>query len=210
MNFQKLPRKFYLQPTLQVAKQLLNKLLVRKFDNNFLIGKIVETEAYLPDDSASHSFKGKTERNSAMFEEGGHLYVYFTYGMHYCCNIVTERKGRGCAVLLRGVEPISGIDVMKKNRVRKNLEIDIRELTNGPAKICQSFSISKQENGADLLGNEIFIAENLHNKSNVIRNKYAVSPRIGLRSGFGDTKKWRFFLTDNIFVSKQITRSKNN
>src|ERR1700741_2664024 len=148
MKFKKLPRSFYLRPTLVVAKDLLGKYLVRKFRRQYLIGKIVEVEAYLGEkDPASHAYRGITKRNEVMFREGGHLYVYFTYGMHFCSNIVTEEEGIGHAVLLRAVEPIEGVNLMMKRR-----NGTLENLTNGPAKLCQAFGITRKENGTDLLG----------------------------------------------------------
>ena len=115
-----LSRSFYLQPALQVAQELLGKYFIRRIGKNLLIGKIVEVEAYRSNDPASHSFRGKTNRNSVMFCEGGHLYVYFTYGMHFCVNIVTGKEGIGEAVLIRAVEPLVGIEMMKTNRYGSN------------------------------------------------------------------------------------------
>ena len=202
MEFQKLPRDFYLQPTVTVARQLLNKLFIRKLNDIYLVGRIVETEAYLYNDPASHSFNGMTERNSVMFNQGGFLYVYFIYGMHFCCNIVTEEKGKGCAVLLRGIEPVTGIEVMMKNRIKKNAIFFGKNLTNGPGKICQAFSIHREENGTDLTGNEIFISENMLVSNNSKVEKIAISKRIGLRQGIGNDKKLRFYLYENIHVSR--------
>jgi DNA-3-methyladenine glycosylase len=197
-DFQKLPRSFYLQPTLRVAKKLLGKLFVRKSGKEFFVGRIVEVEAYLSDDVASHSYRGKTTRNEVMFAEGGKLYVYFTYGMHFCANIVTEEKGNGCAVLLRGIEPLEGIETMKTNRNNYSEKKSLSQLTNGPAKICQSFSLGRKENGTDLLGDEIFVAENNEQQDSFL---IASSPRIGIREGYGEKKQWRFFLKNNRFVS---------
>ncbi len=112
----KLPRSFYTRPTITVAKELLGKIFVRKIGKKILSGRIVEVEAYLRNDPACHAFRGMTERNRVMFNEGGYLYVYFTYGMHYCANIVTYKEGIGEAVLIRAVEPVDGIEVMIKNR----------------------------------------------------------------------------------------------
>src|SRR5437660_1070396 len=166
----KLPRSFYLRPTLTVAKDLLGKNLFRRIGNRFLIGKIVEVEAYLGElDPASHAYRGMTPRNEVMFRAGGHLYVYFTYGMHFCCNVVTEQKGKGRAVLLRAVEPVEGIDLMVRNREwtgigksqtaghfrdpqKGNQRAIPPNLTNGPAKLCQAFGIARNQNGTDLLG----------------------------------------------------------
>ncbi|HEY5615353.1 MAG TPA: DNA-3-methyladenine glycosylase, partial [Bacteroidota bacterium] len=112
----RLPHSFYLRPTPRVAKDLLGKYIVRTFRGKELIGKIVETEAYCTGDPAAHSFRGKTNRNAVMFGNCGHLYVYFTYGMHWCANVVTQGLGVGEAVLIRAVEPIKGVEAMNRNR----------------------------------------------------------------------------------------------
>ena len=123
-----------------VAPLLLNKLLV----HGPCVGRIVEVEAYREDDPASHSYRGRTPRTAVMFGPAGHLYAYFTYGMHYCANIVTGADGHGAAVLLRAVTPIDGIDVMLDRRNGR------RDLADGPAKLCQAFGIGPAHNGADL------------------------------------------------------------
>jgi len=202
MKLRKLPQEFYSQPTLRVAKTILGKYFCRRLNDELLFGRIVEAEAYLHKiDPASHSFHGKTPRNEIMFAEGGKLYVYFTYGMHFCCNIVTEEEGKGCAVLLRAVEPLEGIETMKRNRKFEIGRDDIQNLTNGPAKLCQAFSIGRKENGIDLLGNEIFIAENV--EESLQQPSIISSQRIGIRKGNGDEKQWRFYFRENRFVSKQ-------
>lgn len=176
---------------MEVAQDLLGKILVRMSGDFIIAGRIVEVEAYLPDDPASHSYNGMTERNSAMFMSGGHLYVYFTYGMHYCANIVTEKENYGSAVLLRALEPLHGLQTMKDNR--KIILMD-RDLTNGPAKLCQAFGITKALNKADLTKNDIFCAESNDNNFKIEKAK-----RIGIKKG--TEKLWRFYIKDNPFVS---------
>ncbi|NUM82081.1 DNA-3-methyladenine glycosylase, partial [bacterium] len=112
-----LPRSFYHRPTLEVAPELLGKILVRRHRGIITSGRIVEVEAYThADDPASHAFRGQTQRNAVMFGAPGHAYVYFIYGMYYCVNVVTERDGVAGACLIRALEPVTGIDVMKKRR----------------------------------------------------------------------------------------------
>ena len=198
-------RSFYLRPTLQVARDLLGKHIVRKVGSKLLIGKIVEVEAYCKGDPASHAFRGITKRNEVMFWEGGHLYVYFTYGMHFCANVVTGNEGTGEAVLIRAVEPLAGIEVMKINRYGSNKSLNLQSLnrksfinlTNGPAKFCQAFGIERKENGTDLLDSEISITEGESILSKYIKR----SSRIGIQQGV--EKNWRFFIRGNQWVSKK-------
>ena len=193
----KLPRSFYLRPTLQVARELLGKFLVRRFNGELLIGKIVEVEAYLGErDPASHAFRGMTKRNEVMFRRGGHLYVYFTYGMHYCCNVVTGEEGTAGAVLIRAVEPIEGTLVMRKNRGSTTDETDYRILTNGPAKLCQAFGIGRKENGADLRGDVIYLTEGERISSSSI----IATTRIGIKNAV--EKRWRFCIRDSAYISR--------
>ncbi len=192
----KLERDFYLQDTIVVAKELLGKYFIRKYKGKYLIGKIVETEAYRDDDPASHAYNGRTRRNEVMFWLGGHLYVYFTYGMHYCCNVVTESEGKGCAVLIRAVEPIEGLSTMMKLR-SFNSSSKIFNLTNGPAKLCQAFDITKKNNGDDLCGEKIFIVDS---KIVIKNSKIGKSQRIGIKDGL--EKKWRFYIKNSPWVSK--------
>lgn len=192
-----LPRSFYLRPTLTVARDLLGKYLVRRVGKKFLVGKIVEVEGYLGDkDPASHAYRGKTKRNEVMFMEGGHLYVYFTYGMHFCCNVVTEEEGKGRAVLLRAVEPHEGIEVMRKNRSFEPNRRDHWNLTNGPAKLCEAFGIRREMNGTNLLGQTIFLTEG----EEVPRSKIGSSTRVGVKNGADE--KWGFYVKGSRFVSR--------
>jgi DNA-3-methyladenine glycosylase len=189
----KLSGEYYLQPTLEIARDLLGKIIVRRYRGKFIAGRIVETEAYIgEDDPACHASVGMTKRNRVMYLAGGHAYVYFTYGMHYCFNVVTEEEGFPAAVLIRAVEPVYGIDLMKKNRGLSS----IFSLTNGPAKFCEAFGIDLKFNGESLLGNRIFIIESQDREKFEVRQ----SPRIGVKTGLD--KKWRFFIKDNPYVSK--------
>ena len=190
-SFDKIERSFYQDSTIEVAKKLLGNLFVRIDKGQVIAGKIVEVEVYLPDDPASHSYKGKTERNSAMFMQGGFLYVYFTYGMHYCANIVTEYENYGSAVLLRALEPVLGLEIMKKNRGE---HIKEKDLANGPAKLCRALGITKEFNKIDLLGNDVFCAYN--NENNI---KIKKAHRIGIK----EEKKrlLRFYIENNLYVS---------
>jgi DNA-3-methyladenine glycosylase len=189
-----LPRTFYLRPTRAVAKDLLGTYLIRTTRGAPLVGKIVEVEAYLgKDDPASHAFRGRTKRNEVMFRDGGHLYVYFTYGMHFCANVVTGHAGVGHAVLIRAVEPVRGRAGMRR---RRKGQWKPEELTNGPAKFCQAFGIGRKENGADLLGTTIRLARG----EPVRRSQIVSTPRIGIR--LAREKKWRYYIRGNAFVSR--------
>lgn len=195
---QKLPQKFYSRNVHIVAKELLGKIFTRIIGSIYLSGKIVEVEAYDGSvDESSHSYSGKTKRNQVMFNGGGFLYVYFTYGMHFCANIVTGKINDGQAILIRAVEPITGIDLMAINRYNKK-EITQKEfmnLTNGPAKICQSFSIARTQNGMNLCDDEIFIC----NAPKVSSSKIVTSSRIGIKKSVD--LPWRYYIKENPFVS---------
>ncbi len=197
-----LPRSFYTRSTLLVAKELLGKRIIRTDGKQIVSGIIVETEAYLHNDPASHSFNGPTQRNSAMFGPGGHLYVYFTYGMHYCANVVTGPKGMGEAVLIRAVEPTEGIEWMMQRRFtdRTDSTLDQKRhiaLTNGPAKFAQAFGLTTEHSGLDLLNSEIIIT----NGNALARGSIVASTRIGITKAA--EKRWRFFVKGNAWVSRR-------
>lgn len=170
-----LPRSFYETDAPLVAKELLGKLLVRRLDNNLLVGRIVETEAYLgKDDPAAHSFIGQTARNSVLFGEAGHAYVH-AMRQHYLMDIVAEFVNEPGSVLLRAIEPIESIDVMKETR----RSADIKSLTNGPAKLCQALQIDKRFNGVDVTTSrsELFVCDDGY----VVRSEDIIeSKRIGI------------------------------
>ncbi len=198
-HFRKLPHQFYTRPTLTVARDLIGRYLCRRFGNEVLVGRIVEVEAYLGlRDPASHAYRGRTKRNELMFGTGGFLYVYFTYGMHYCANVVTEGEGTAGAVLLRALEPVRGIETMEKNRFDNGQIVApsqrIRKLCNGPANLCKAFAITGRDNGAHLLGSEIWLAKGKLNDEVI-----AASTRVGIRRG--TSSRWRFFLKGNLYVS---------
>jgi DNA-3-methyladenine glycosylase len=176
-----------------VAPDLLGRSLVRRLDDGTrLVARIVETEAYEPEDPASHSFRGLTPRNAVMFGEPGHLYVYFTYGMHHCMNVVTGRNDEGSAVLLRAAEPLVGIETMRVVRGKES----VRELCAGPARLCQAFGVDRALDGVDLVtGGDLWIAEG----TPVPAARIATGPRIGIRVGL--ERAWRFSVEDDPFVS---------
>jgi DNA-3-methyladenine glycosylase len=179
-------------PADKVARLLLGCFLVRELDGREVRVRIVETEAYDQDDAASHSCRGETPRTKVMFGESGHLYVYFTYGMHYCCNIVTGPVGRGAAVLIRAVEPLSGVESLQ---VRRPKAAGV-SLTNGPAKLCQALSIDTSLSGIDLRTGALRLdVGRLNSDEKVIQ-----TTRIGISTA--QDIPWRFYIADNPYVSK--------
>ncbi len=191
MSDTRLPRSFYRRPTLDVAPELLGKILVRRQGRRVTSGRIVEVEAYCGlDDPASHAYRGARARNAVMFGEAGHAYVYFIYGMYYCVNVVTERKGVAGACLVRALEPVEGARWMKKRRCVESLH----DLTSGPGKLCQAMAIDRRLNGTDLLGGELYLLDS----GASVRVKR--SPRIGIRNAAD--RPWRFFAEGNPFVTK--------
>jgi DNA-3-methyladenine glycosylase len=174
-----------------VAPRLLGCMLEREVDGHILRAKIVETEAYDQTDVASHSYNGRTPRTEVMFGPAGYLYVYFTYGMHYCCNVVVGEEGYGAAVLLRALEPITGMDYMEKRRSRTGTES-----TNGPAKLCQALGIDKNMNGHNLHDGPLRLVPQPALPNSMITQ----TTRIGISQA--KDVPWRFYIHDNLFVSK--------
>ena len=200
LSGRKLKKSFYRRELLEVARSLLGKTPVKVNGKGNLAGKIVEVEAYHGDfDKAAHSYRGVTKRTEIMFQTGGYLYVYFTYGAHHCCNVVTGKKGQGTAVLIRAVEPLSGIETMSKNRFGRKLKNDKEKfnLTSGPGKICQAFGINRRHSGIDLTGDKIFILDAEKIKSKDI----GVSKRIGITKSVD--LPWRFFIKNNPYLSRK-------
>ena len=184
---------FYNRDTRIVAIELLGKYLVHEIDNKILIGKIVETEAYLGEiDPASHVFTGNSNRSSAFYQPGGYSYVYLSYGKHYCFNIITNPPRIKGAVLIRALEPHSEIDSMKKCRKVS----DIHQLTNGPGKLTQALKINKSHNKEPLFTGTLTIRSV---KEKIEYSKIGISRRIGISKAVD----WqlRYFLINNLFVS---------
>jgi len=178
-----IPRAFYERDTVKVARDLLGKNLIRTIGKQTISGIITETEAYrYTDDPASHAYRGLTPRNRAMFEQVGKAYVYFTYGMYFCFNVVARNHNFAAgAVLIRGLKPEKGIDIMKKNRGI----IKIANLTNGPAKLTQALCITKKQYGVDLAKkSELFLMDGID------RKKIFASKRVGIKNGLH--KLWNF------------------
>ena len=196
----KLEKEFYCRNLLVVAKDLLGKILVKKNGKEILAGKIVEVEAYDGKiDQAAHTFIGKTKRNEIMFNDGGYFYVYFSYGAHYCCNVVTGKKGHGTAVLIRAIEPVNGVKKMIKNRYGRDLlnERERFNLTSGPGKVCQAMGINKSHYGADLTNSSIFILDS----QKVRKDMIVVTKRIGIKKSI--ELPWRYYIKDNPYVSRK-------
>jgi len=178
----KLPRKFYIRPTLNVARDLLGKYIIRKFDDKELVAKIIETEAYIgPQDKASHAYKGKiTHRNQIEYEIGGHIYIYLVYGMYWQLNITTNVAGKPECVLIRALEPIKG---------------DF-QATNGPGKLCRWLCVDKSFYGEDLTQSAKIWLED---RGQTIKpSQIAATARIGIdyAGPYWSRRKWRFVLNE--------------
>lgn len=185
-----LTKSFFEKEAIDLAPALLGCELVHDTPEGVTSGIIVETECYSQDDAASHSYRGVTERTKVMFGPGGYAYVYFTYGMHYCFNVVSGSEGHGQAVLIRALEPKQGIKLMQKRRRNDN----INNLTSGPAKLVQALGITKADYGQPLFGSKLFI------KKCLVKPKILNGPRIGIKQAVD--KPWRFWIKDNRYVSR--------
>jgi DNA-3-methyladenine glycosylase len=187
-------RAFYTRPSVEVAPALLGRVLVRVLpDGSRLAARIVEAEAYEPDDPASHAFRGPTPRNGVMFEEPGHLYVYFTYGNHWMMNAVTRRSGEGSAVLLRAAEPLEGVERMARHRGRS----EPLDLCSGPGKLAQAFGADRALNGEDLVrGTMVWVEHGIP----VADADIGTGIRVGVNAGYD--RPWRYWVAGSPYVSK--------
>lgn len=201
----KVPREFYTRiDTLQIAQDLLGKLLVvPSAYGERVSGMIVETEAYLGgQDKAAHSYNNRrTNRNEITYAEGGKVYVFFVYGMYFQLNFVTNARGEPHVVLIRAVEPVEGVEIMRERRLQKKPDAKMpnKNLASGPGKLCIAFAIDRNLNGADLLDDKIWL-EDFRTFS---KDEISSGKRIGIDYAEEFVEKpWRFWVKDNIFVSK--------
>jgi DNA-3-methyladenine glycosylase len=196
-SIEPLPRSFYNRGTVTTARTLLNKHLVRVIGRTILIGRIVEVEAYGGrNDPASHAYRGATPRNKPMFGEPGHAYIYFTYGNHYCLNVTTQRVGVPGAVLIRAIEPLKGLGMMKRFRPG----VPNLQLSNGPGKLTKALAIDRSLNEADLTRHgPLYIGK----ASRELLFTTKRSPRIGITLGI--ERLWRFYIESSQYVSRDVS-----
>jgi DNA-3-methyladenine glycosylase len=197
----KLPLSFYLRDdVVQIAKELLGKVLVTNWSNQITTGRIVETEAYAGEiDKASHAYKGRTKRTDVIYKQGGTAYVYLCYGIHQMFNIVTNQNDIPHAILIRAVEPIEGIDLMLQRTGKKTADYT---LTRGPGNVGKAFGFHTSQCGVSLASNELYIADD---GFKISKTTMATSPRIGVDYA-GDHAAWhyRFFIKGNKYISGKI------
>jgi len=206
----KLKRSFYSRDTLTVARELIGKRLVHRSEGGLTVGEIVETEAYIgPSDPASHAYQGRrTARTEAQFGPAGYAYIYLVYGMNYRFDITTGPLGRPEVVLIRALRPLYGIETMAKRRgitpnlTSQSVERQIRNLCNGPSKLCQAMGITKELYGIDVCGDILYIEKG---DRQTRPSDIAVTPRIGIDyAGKAKNYPWRFCLYDCIYVSRPV------
>ncbi len=205
MEPMKLHHSFYLQNTLTVAQNLLGCILVHKLPEGMVSGVIVETEAYMGiTDKGAHSYGGKhTPRMDPLYKRGGYAYIYQLHGYNYCINVVTEEKDVPRAVLIRALEPLEGLGLMARRRgvdISSGKLKNVKNLTNGPSKLCQALAIDTSLNGVDLLGDELYIT-----KGRDLENEIVATPRINI--DYAEEYKdepWRFILKRNDFLSRSL------
>ncbi len=194
MEFNILNNYFYQRDTVPLALALLGTLLIHESTEGITSGFIIETEAYLSkNDPACHAYRGKTKRNAAMFGPPGRAYVYFIYGNHHCFNVVSAAEGIGEAVLVRALEPVDGVELMKERRGKHH---KVENLTSGPGKLCSAMNISREHNGISLQKPPLYLAKG----KTVEKSSIDTSGRIGINQA--QDKPLRFFLKNNLFLSR--------
>ncbi len=194
----RLTPEFYLDKNVvKIARSLLGKVLFTKIDRLVTAGRIVETEAYSWKERGCHAYKGKTARNAVMYNEGGVAYVYLCYGIHHLFNIVTNYEGIADAVLIRALEPVVGIEIMKERRGKISNEF---QLTSGPGKLSEALGIDRNLNGKSLFQSEVWLEDD---GASLPNNKIITSKRIGIDyAGEDALLPWRFTIKDNVWISK--------
>ena len=200
-KMQKLSKSFYLRnDVVKIAKELLGKILVTNWNNEYTAGRIVEAEAYAGEiDKASHASKGKTKRTSVIFEEGGTAYVYLCYGIHEMFNIVTNKNGIAHAILIRAVEPIEGIDIMLRRTGKKVFN---ETVTRGPGNVGKAFGFHRSQCGLSLQSDELYVADDGYK---VDKKLVVASPRIGVDYAGDDALlDYRLYIKGNKFVSGRL------
>ena len=199
----RLPRGFYARPTLDVTAELLGKVLVHRTGAGLTSGIIVEVEAYIGEaDPACHAAPGLTKRNAPLYGLPGYSYVYLNYGVHYLVNVVTEPEGSPAAVLIRALEPLEGIDLMRRRRIRARTArysspqppIPDHTLCKGPGNVTHAMGITLKDNRLDLLGGKLFVEDRGYRP-----NKISWSPRIGI--SVGTERHWRCYADAHVSVS---------
>lgn len=194
---------FYNVDSITLAKNLLNKFLVREYDNKKIVTKIVETEAYMGTiDKAAHVYNNKkSTRTAPLYLSGGHIYVYLIYGMYNCLNISANKENIPHCVLIRAVEPIENIDEMSYNRFSKSYNelsnYQKKNLTNGPGKLCKALNIDRSLSGDSVFGSHLYIIDNDNNDFEIVEDKRI---NIDYAEEYKD-KLWRFYIKDNKYVS---------
>jgi DNA-3-methyladenine glycosylase len=199
-----LRRAFFARDARIVARDLLGRLIVRRDEGTKITGRIVEVEAYLgQNDLAAHATAGETERNSVLFGPPGHAYIYFIYGMHHCLNISCMPRGKAGCVLIRALEPLSGLHEMARARKLRDLELiarsDLRKLTSGPGRLCEALGITrKRDNGKDMLSarSDLQVMEDGYKVEEI-----AVTPRIGITKSV--EMPLRYVIAGNGFLSRR-------
>jgi DNA-3-methyladenine glycosylase len=206
----RLSRAFYARPTLEVAPDLLGKVLVHRTSAGLTSGVIVEVEAYVGEsDPACHAAPGPTRRNAPMYGAPGHAYVYLNYGVHYLFNIVTEPKLCPAAVLVRALEPVDGLDLMRRRRRRSRTtrhkkrlaEIPDHALCKGPGNVAHAMGITLKDTGIDLLGDKLYLEDRGHRIDEI-----SWSPRIGIT--VGTEHHWRCYAEGHLSVSGKLVRER--
>jgi DNA-3-methyladenine glycosylase len=187
-----LPRSFYDRDTNEVARELLGCMFVRTSEVATVAGIIVETEAYLCNDPASHSYGGLRQRNAVMFGPSGHIYIYLSYGINWCANTVTRSRGTGEAVLIRALEPICGLEEMAQ---RRGL-VTPRLLSAGPGRVCQALGLTGEQNGLPIFEGDLYIAGPSPAARPIVE-----ATRIGLTKAVD--KPWRYYYSDSKCVSRR-------